>query len=130
MTRVLGGTLIGLTLAAGCGVDARYSTLESKIFALNCTTASCHGAGASGGLNLTAGKGYAALVGVTPQNAAAASEGLLRVKPGDLDRSFLVLKLREGLDARYGSRMPVTHVLDSASRTAIELWVASGAAND
>src|SRR5439155_981498 len=83
------------------GATATFATLQRKIFTPGCATLSCHGAGNAGGMTLAAGAAYANLVGVPSSNSAALAAGLLRVAPGDPDRSLLLRKL-EGTLA-YGT---------------------------
>lgn len=106
------------------------SAIERQVFALNCSTASCHGAGKAGGLDLRPGS-HARLVDVAPTNAQAAADGLARVTPGDLEKSLLYLKLQHQVPTEYGARMPQTGlVLDAAAVDAIRQWILEGAADD
>jgi hypothetical protein len=107
-----------------------FATLERKIFATSCTTASCHGAGAAAGLSLTPGLAYADLVGVSVSNEAAKARGALRVVPGDPDASFLLLKLTGSLGPDEGDAMPMGGSLPDAKTDLVRRWIAAGAPAD
>jgi methionine-rich copper-binding protein CopC len=73
-------------------------------------------------LRLDAGNSYALLVGVP----SAESPGTLRVKPGDPDNSYLVMKI-EGR-AAVGGRMPLGGPpLSSSAIAEIRQWITDGA---
>src|SRR5439155_11783967 len=94
--------------AKHAGGSATFATIQQKVFDATCATPACHGAAAAaGGLNLAAGAAYGNLVGVTAANPAAGGAGVLRVAPGDPDRSFLLQKLLGQLGTGEGSRMPL-----------------------
>ncbi len=108
-----------------------FATIEQKIFATSCTTASCHGAGAAGGLTLTQISAYASLVGVPATNEAAKVRGLLRVAPGDPDGSFLLQKLTGTLAPDEGEPMPwVGEALPDEKIDLVWRWIAAGAPAD
>jgi hypothetical protein len=109
----------------------------------------CHAGAAvssSGALDLS-GDAFAALVNVPAENATAKSSGLLRVRPGDPEHSFLYLKLtlsypgaspsQQGLSPRNGGRctgmcdrMPAGVAqppLDALLVQTIRNWIAAGA---
>ena len=100
-----------------------------EIFNASCIDMFCHDlAFRSGNLVLVEGQSYAQLVDVVPDNAAARNAGLLRVDPGVVDNSFLVIKV-EGPPPAMGFRMPFGK--DPLSAEQIELirrWIAEGAA--
>ena len=80
---------------------------------------------------LEKGQSFANLVRVAAQQSAAAQQGLLRVSPGDPDQSFLMIKLRAGLDPSYGDQMPDTgQQLDDGDLNAIAQWITLGAQNN
>ena len=92
---------------------------------------SCHGAGNAGGMTLAAGAAYANLAGVPPSNGAALAAGLLRVAPGDPDRSFLLRKLEGTLGPDEGQPMPrVGSQLPPALIDLVRRWIAAGAPAD
>lgn len=110
---------------------ATFATLQRKIFTPRCATLSCHGAARAGRLGLGAGSAYADLVGVSPDNAGALAAGLLRVAPGDPERSFLLRKVEGTLAAGEGDRMPQVGVrLGTASIELIRRWIVAGAPAD
>ena len=123
-------------LLCGCPqpapVPPHLSAIQQRIFAPNCTFSSCHSTfGHAGNLNLEAGKAFKALVGVSPDNAAAAAEGYLRVAPGDAAHSFLLLKLRDPVPRQYGDRMPQHETpVDDADLASLKEWIALGALDD
>jgi hypothetical protein len=125
--------LLPLVLGACHAVEPTYAAIESNVFLLSCATASCHSTrGRAGGLDLSAGKGYEALVGVAADNEAAKADGLVRVSPGHPELSFLVTKVGTGaLDAKYGTHMPnIGDPLDDDARWAIGEWIRLGAKHD
>jgi hypothetical protein len=110
------------------GGGSDLARIERKIFKVSCTTASCHGAAGAGGLVLTAGAAAANLVGVPAVNPAAAAAGLLRVAPGDPDRSFILRKLEGVLDSGEGDPMPRAGTkLRPDLIELIRRWIAAGA---
>ncbi len=113
------------------GATATFTTLQRKIFTPSCATLSCHGAANAGGMTLAAGAAYANLVGVPPSNGAALAAGLLRVAPGDPDRSFLLWKLEGTLGPDEGQSMPrVGAQLPPTLIDLVRRWIAAGAPAD
>ena len=94
-----------------------------------CLDAFCHDSvDRAGNLVLEDGQSYANLVGVTPDNAMARTNGLLRVDPGNIDNSFLVLKLAGPPNPRFGSRMPLGKLpLSEEDIQLMRDWIAAGA---
>ena len=119
---------------AGCPgpVPPQLSAIEDRIFAPNCTFSSCHSTiAAAAHLSLAQGQSFANLVNQPCDSDAGTQDGYLRVVPGDLEHSFLILKLRDPLDPRYGDRMPQHQApLDGSDVGAIEEWIRRGAQND
>ena len=109
--------------------SASFATIQKRIFDATCATPSCHGAAAAaGGLDLAAGAAYGNLVGVSAANPSAQAAGVLRVVPGDPDRSFLLRKLLGQLGAGEGSRMPLVGTpLSPSSLDLVRRWIAAGA---
>ena len=135
--------LLSMLACAACGTTSdsgsthsiapTYSEIEAKVFATGCATSSCHSTtGRAGGLDLSAGKGFGALVNVPAKNEKAQSLGLMRVTPGDPSRSFLFTKVSHGpLDAELKATMPpIGDPLDADSLWAIETWISTGAKHD
>jgi hypothetical protein len=105
-----------------------FAEIERRVFRMSCATASCHGVARAGGLELTPGAAYAGLVGVPASNPVAAAAGLLRVLPGDPDRSFLVRKLEGALGPGEGEQMPrVGARLRADLIDLVRRWIAAGA---
>jgi len=100
-----------------------------EIFNATCVDMFCHDdAFRSGNLVLVEGQSYAQLVNIVPDNAAARNAGLLRVDPGVVDNSFLVIKV-EGPPPPMGFRMPFGKPpLSEEQIELIRRWIAEGAA--
>jgi len=112
-----------------------YAQLHEQIFSKGCAVSACHGGDKGiGGLSLeNAADSYAALIGVAPTNGAAAKDGLRRVAPGNLEKSFLWWKLTatsEQIGSHgYGAGMPLG-AFDAPgphSLAAIQSWIEAGA---
>ncbi len=117
-----------------CGVaefDTTYDALQSVIFdspTYGCTNAACHGAAASGQLDLRADVSFDDLVD------APASLGGVRVTPGEHEESFLYAKLAAktlGDIEVLGSPMPTGRpALTEDHLEALRLWINAGAPRD
>lgn len=84
-----------------------FAELQESVFAASCLASGCHNArDRLSGLVLEGEEAYGSLVSAAPENFAAAARGLLRVVPGDLDSSFLWVKLNDPRP-EYGSAMPL-----------------------
>jgi hypothetical protein len=108
------------------GVAATFRSVQ-RVFTGSCALPTCHSSFArEGGLVLDSEEvSYSSLVGKDSVHEQAKSAGLLRVKPGDPDNSFLIRKLR-GLGP--GDPMPQgTPPLPESLISMIEDWVARGA---
>lgn len=103
--------------------------LQTRIFSQSCLDAFCHNSvDRAGNLVLEEGQSYSNLVGVTPDNAMARTNGLLRVDPGNVDNSFIVLKLAGPPNPRFGSRMPLGKLpLSAEEMQLVRDWIANGA---
>lgn len=99
------------------------ASIQANVFTPICTQ--CHiGASAPLGLRLDASSSYTSLVGV----ASSEVPSLLRVEPGNPDRSYLIQKL-EGR-AAVGARMPLDQpALPDATIAVIRQWIVDGAPN-
>lgn len=114
-------------LLAGCARPAAevvsFSTQVQPIFTDSCAT--CHLEGAAPtGLVLSAGTAYENMVGVP-----SVQSELMRVKPGDVQGSYLIHKL-EGTQVEVGGsgmQMPVGAPLSAEVIDLIRDWVAQGA---
>jgi hypothetical protein len=110
---------------------ATFATLQETIFKPLCSTASCHGVAAAGGLDLSPAVAYANLVGVLAANPAAQEAGVLRVTPGDPGSSFLFSKLTGTLGPGQGLVMPrVGALMPSKQIELIRRWIIAGAPAD
>jgi hypothetical protein len=108
------------------GVAATFRSVQ-RVFTGSCALPTCHSSFArEGGLVLDSEEvSYSSLVGKESVHEQAKGAGLLRVKPGDPDNSFLIRKLR-GLGP--GDPMPQgTPPLPESLISMIEDWVARGA---
>ena len=124
-----------------------FANLRTNLFPVSCTSGSlCHGTAAATSATLRGGGGldlesdvYVHLLGPDGQGAPAinqegAAHGLIRVKPGDPDNSFLLIKLQlmTNTDNNFGSGMPFPtpgSVCPSTLST-IRTWIAEGAADN
>jgi Planctomycete cytochrome C len=104
-----------------------FNTTDSagRVMCIGCHTA--QGRAPAGGLNLTEGNSYAALVNVPSSGKA----GETRVVPGNPDRSYLVHKL-DGAPDIVGQRMPRTGgpYLTQGQMSIIRRWIELGAPNN
>jgi hypothetical protein len=111
----------------GPGAAFSFSRIQAEIFSQSCAKSDCHDAAtAQNGLILEAGRSYALLV-----NHPALGSSLLRVAPGDPERSYLIKKLRGDPDIT-GARMPFDGppYLTPEQIEGIAGWILRGAPND
>jgi hypothetical protein len=118
------GNPIGSGGSSSGAITADLQSIEDHVFTPICSK--CHvGASAPEGLELDADHAYQDLVGVQ----SSEEQGVLRVKPGDPDASYLVQKI-EGAPGIEGSQMPLGETpLPAATIAAIRQWIANGAPN-
>lgn len=109
-------------------VEASLARIQETIFSPSCAIATCHdSAFRSGNLSLESGDSHAELVGVEPDVDTARDAGLLRVTPGDVDNSFLWIKLI-GPPPAQGARMPMVGAfLGEADMDLVRRWIEAGA---
>jgi hypothetical protein len=114
-------------LGADGGLSPTLSSIQQDIFNTSCALSGCHrGPDAQMGLDLSAGNAFANLVNV----ASRERPELLRVRPGQPDESYLIMKV-EGTAGIVGARMPLGAPPLSADRiSALRRWIAEGAKND
>ncbi|HYB98995.1 MAG TPA: hypothetical protein VEC57_07630 [Candidatus Limnocylindrales bacterium] len=105
--------------------EGTFDRIRDQVFAQTCAVSGCHDSESSAGdLILLPGAAYGNLVNAAPANNAAATDGLLRVTPGDPEASLLFHKLSPGLNPAYGSPMPLEGSdLDPALVEIIRLWI-------
>ena len=109
-------------------ISSTYEALQVKLFeAQGCTDSACHGVESAGGLNLTAEVSYDQLVEVASQGSS-----LMRVEPGDRERSYLYQKLYAALAPDEvqvaGSVMPIGRPpIPQRLLDALRLWIYAGA---
>lgn len=118
-----GLTASGRPLSEGGDVPlaATLESIQANVFDTSCIV--CHaGAAAPLGLRLDAGSSFVSLVGVSSRQVGS----LLRVEPGNPDRSYLVRKL-EGTAAE-GEQMPLGGPpVPQATIDFVRQWIADGA---
>lgn len=132
-------TLAGCSDAAsmnGPETGGSFALLQARVFTPLCVD--CHKPGTDeakeSGLVLTADRAFNSLVNAAVSNAQAKQDGLLRVKPGDPEKSLLYHKLH--FDAAhhgrsYGAPMPTTKSLSVGQIEFVRRWISAGApAND
>ena len=117
------------SVAPRANVD--FNTTIQPIIDANCS--SCHYSRALGGLDMDPGKAVADLVNVPTSLTTA---GIPRVKPFDLDQSFMFKKINcTDLNLMYGFRMPEAFEpqlpppppLSKEDQAAIRDWIMQGA---
>jgi Bacterial Ig-like domain len=108
--------------ASGEPITADFQSIQDNVFTPICSK--CHiGASAPEGLQLDAAHSFNLLVGVP----SAEEPKLLRVKPGNPDESYMVLKI-EGAAGIAGNQMPLGETpLPQATIAAIRQWISNGA---
>ena len=111
--------------------SSSFQKLQEKILTKTCVQ--CHTAGADyaneSGLVLDADVAYANLVGVPAHHSNALIDGLLRVKAGSADSSFLYMKVHAIPQGKiYGSNMPLGLTrLSIGQQEFIRQWINAGA---
>jgi hypothetical protein len=119
---------------ASCGAgqfDSTFAAIQKVIFeGHNCTNNACHGAAATGGLDLRADVAYDSLIEVKASLGTA-----FRVMPGEPDESVLFRKLKAATDPDgvmvEGSAMPVGEPPLSAEHLEVmRRWIEAGASRD
>ena len=122
--------LVRVSKSFGQMVDenSAYHDIQEYIFDKSCANSACHATPAnSRGLSLEYGLSYDALIGVVPQNPAAADAGMKLVDPGNPDNSFLLTKLI-GPAPEQGARMPyLAGMIHEGKIDAIRTWIEAGA---
>src|SRR5579872_4853575 len=119
------------TPVQGTAPNSSFAQLQTKAFNKSCT--GCHTQGTDyalqSGLILDANVAYQNLVGVKAQYSNAASDGLLRIKPGNADASFLYMKLTSFPQGKeYGLHMPLGITpLSIGQQKFIHDWINAGA---
>jgi hypothetical protein len=105
--------------------EGTFDRIRHQIFAQSCALSACHDSESfAGNMILLPNAAYSQIVGVTPDNAAAANDGLLRITPGDPEMSFLYRKIDHDLEAGYGSEMPLDEPQLSADLIElVRLWI-------
>ena len=136
-----GGTTKPASPDAGTSTKPTFSNVWGTVILGNaCQSSQCHGASATGGLQLTSkAMAYTSLVGVdaagvctdggTSPACACGQSGEKRVVAGDPASSLLIQKLSG--NPPCGTRMPQTGDLITPDQLdLVTNWVAAGAKND
>ena len=114
-----------------------WKIIQDKVLTPSCAKSGCHASATDATYNqhnliLSADVAYANLVNTTPKNAAAITDGLLRVKPGDYSKSLLYHKTdctSGHHTANYGATMPLGgQNLTNGQIEFIRQWIIKGAA--
>jgi len=107
--------------------DPTLADVQSLVFTPACATAGCHDLNAAGGLDLSnEAQSRLFLIDVIPVNQLAKRSDWRRVVPGDVERSFLLRKVRQpGLGE--GAPMPITKALADPYVDLLERWIVRGA---
>lgn len=133
LRKFVGSSVLALMILAGCeragpledegGVDATLTTIQTRIFDLNCALSGCHaGSSPQLGLSLENGLAFSNIVGVQSDEV-----NLLRVDPGNPEESYLLKKVRGDADI-VGARMPLGRAdLSDENIELIRQWIADGA---
>jgi hypothetical protein len=126
--------------ALECTAEMQHCTyVREHVFQPSCgLSSSCHtGTGPAGEMDLIADPCGHAVIDVAPSNTTAAGNGLMRVRPGSLEQSFLWMKVnteQQEMPEGYGDRMPppnlLPDLLDPAQRDIIRCWILAGAPAD
>ena len=133
------GFTLSLLLILGCGspteetpeddagLEPRLSSIQANVFTKTCAVSGCHNStDKQAGLDLSSGKAYSNLVNVRSSQV----NDLFRVKPGDPDNSYLIIKLEQD-NPPQGVRMPANgNPLPQTTIDVIRRWIADGARNN
>lgn len=105
--------------------EGTFDRIRQQVFAQSCALSGCHDSEShQGNMVLLPNAAFSQLVGVTPDNPAAAADGLERISPGDPDLSFLYRKITGDLEPGYGVRMPQGGpALPGELTELIRLWI-------
>jgi hypothetical protein len=122
MGQAIGSSSSSSSSGGSSAVTADFQSIQDNVFTPICSK--CHiGASAPEGLQLDAAHSYNLLVGVP----SVEESNLLRVKPGDPDDSYMILKI-EGAPGIDGGQMPLGETpLPQSTIDAMRLWVTNGA---
>ena len=141
-TRILGLFIVGAVVGCGgsTGPSPTQSTqpapsmptferLQTQVFNVSCSSDSCHSSvGRAGDLILEEGQSWDSLVNHRASNPVAASNGWMRVNPGQPDTSFLMAKVADNLAAGEGQSMPYgVAPLDANTVAIVRAWIEAGA---
>ncbi len=116
--------------AAACGSEpdgpTDFSVVQERVFVPRCTDPACHDiVSQAGNLVLEGPVAYTSLTETPCANEAALAAGLVRVAGGDLDSSFLWIKLVD--PQGMGDPMPISGALSDDELDVVRHWIEEGA---
>jgi len=136
----------GFCVAGACLAGTRacpslqptFSSIDRSFIQVGCGVSqrNCHAADSAvvGSGPSFAGDVYRALVNAPAANRLGSARGLVLVRPGDPENSFLLVKLRlaSALDPQYGGGQPASAPGSTCAEdlAAIEQWIRAGAPDD
>jgi hypothetical protein len=116
------------------GAKDTWTIIQENILNTSCATSGCHASTGDGtysqhNLVLSPAVAYDNLVNVISKNAAAKTDGLLRVKAGDYENSLLYKKTDcQSSNSKYGALMPLGGPnLTLGQIEFIKQWIIKGA---
>lgn len=124
---------LSLTVKGPTAPPVSFAQDIQPIFTRSCALPDCHGDPeefAAEGLVLTPGRSYENSVGVPAAQVRAGN--VLRIEPGQPDRSYLLAKIR-GTHRQLGgvgARMPLDGSLPEEDMQKIARWIEAGAPNN
>ncbi|HRI78630.1 MAG TPA: hypothetical protein PLR06_03765 [Cyclobacteriaceae bacterium] len=138
---VAGLILTGMLIIVVCSCkengtpESTFDQLQSKILTPSCAISGCHASKndvtfSQHELILEKNVAYANLVNIRPKNTNAQADGLLRVKPGEPEKSLFIHKLHlyDHHMQDYGNPMPLGLTkLSMGQLEFIEQWINAGA---
>lgn len=130
------GYILAICLLPALAKGQSSFTMVHQLLQTNCMGSGCHnGSSATFNVNQSEAATYAALVGITPLNPAAAAKGNKLIAPGDPQRSFLLRKISHGISdgiaitqPEEGNYMPYnTTALNPKEIELVRQWILFGA---
>jgi hypothetical protein len=114
--------------ALGCD-NGDFAHFRREMFMPSCSAGSCHSkSDAAGALDLESGSAYSQLIAMPAANAAASAVGLLRVKPGAPEDSYLYQLMSGQLPPGGHPHVPdFGTLLDPTAIAHVERWIRDGA---
>ncbi len=112
-----------------------FKSIFDGLLKPNCSQEACHGSerGIAGLRFVDHQEAYQQLINVDPVNNLALMDGLKRVVPNDVDKSFLWQKLTKTMtelaDHQWGLLMPMSsnQIIGDKSKAILKAWIENGA---